>query len=71
MFRVEVKLDSERELSDSMATMRTWLDHQRFEPAVFRHRFASPEIVLWVDFSVSDEATAFAGEFHGNVIAYA
>jgi hypothetical protein len=50
-----------------MATMRQWLDHQRFEPATFRYTFAPPGMVFRAEFMVEAQAVAFAAAFGGQV----
>jgi hypothetical protein len=39
MFPVEIHIRDEAALTAQMATMRTWLDHHRFEPSTFYYRF--------------------------------
>jgi hypothetical protein len=51
-----------------MTRMRTWLDSRRFEPAVFRYDHVDGSVVIRVDFSVADEADAFAQEFGGQLL---
>jgi hypothetical protein len=53
-----------------MGTVRCWLDHQRFEPVVFRYSFVSSAILFRVDFANEAEAAAFAAAFDGKVVAY-
>ena len=67
MFRVEIRLPDENALTARMATMQEWLDHQRFEPAVFRYTFEPPGILFRVEFTVQAEAVAFAKAFDGQV----
>ena len=67
MFSVE-SLIREEALSDTMQTMRTWLDHKRFAPATFRYKFTSVGIVCRVDFQAEDEAAGFATAFDGTVV---
>jgi hypothetical protein len=38
MFPVEIHISDEAALPEEMATMRTWLDHSRFEPSTFQYR---------------------------------
>jgi hypothetical protein len=65
VFPVEIRIPDETILTEQMATMREWLDHQRFEPTVFRYTFTSPGIVFRVEFKVEAEAVAFAKAFDG------
>ena len=70
MFPVEIKIVDEDTLAEQMATLRCWLDHQRFEPAVFRYSFVSSAILFRVDFASEAEAAAFATAFDGKIVAY-
>jgi hypothetical protein len=54
------------ELSARMAAMRIWLDERRFEPSSFSHD-GEADVLLRVEFKVSDEADAFARHFGGSV----
>ena len=67
MFPVEVHIFDDDKLVATMETMRTWLDHQRFEPSFFRYKLGGRLVVVRVDFTVEDEALAFAKAFSGNV----
>lgn len=58
----------ERGLVDSMAEMRTWLDHQRIEPQGFRHCRDSVRILCHVDFNSEPDAIRFARAFGGRVV---
>jgi len=51
-----------------MTRMREWLDSRRFEPAVFRYEHIDGIAIIHVDFTVEEEATAFAGVFHGKLV---
>ena len=53
-----------------MATVRCWLDQQRFEPVVFRYSFVSSAILFRVDFASEAEAAAFATALDGRIVAY-
>jgi len=59
---------SGRGLVDSMAEMRTWLDHQRIEPHGFRHRRDSVRVMFHVDFNSERDAIGFARAFGGRVV---
>jgi hypothetical protein len=59
---------SDRGLVDSMAEMRTWLDHRRIEPHGFRHCRDSARIMCHVDFSSEPDAIGFAQAFGGRVV---
>ena len=67
MFRVQICIADEGALPGRMAAMREWLDHQRFEPATFRHNNGWQGVVLQVVFAVEAEALAFANAFGGQV----
>ena len=69
MFPVEVRLVDEDLLVETMETMRTWLDHQHFEPSVFRYKLGAHVVVVRVDFTAETEAAAFAKAFSGKIIA--
>ena len=66
MFPVEIRI-AEDALTARMATMREWLDHQRFEPATFRYTFTPPGILFRVEFTLEVQAVAFAKAFDGQV----
>ena len=55
------------DLAAQMTRMREWLDSRRFEPAVFRYEHIDGTAIINVDFTV-EEATAFAGAFHGKLV---
>ena len=59
---------SGRGLVDSMAEMRTWLDHRRIEPHGFRHRRNDAAIMFHVDFTSEPDAIGFARAFGGRVV---
>ena len=59
---------SGRGLIDSMAEMRTWLDHRRIEPHGFRHCRDSARIMCHVDFNSEPDAIGFAQAFGGRVV---
>jgi hypothetical protein len=66
VFPVEIRI-AEDALTARMATMREWLDHQRFEPATFRYTFTPPGILFRVEFTLEVQAVAFAKAFDGQV----
>jgi len=59
---------SDRGLVDSMAEMRTWLDHRRIEPNGFRHRSECAGMKFHVDFNQEPEAIGFAQAFGGRLV---
>ena len=67
MFSVEVPLVDEEKLVETIEAMRTWLDHRRYEPAVFRYSFGHPRILFQVDFAIEAEAVEFAKAFDGRL----
>ena len=64
---VEVSV-SARGLVESMADMRTWLDHKRIEPLGFRQRGESAGITFQVDFNNKPDANEFARAFGGRML---
>jgi len=71
MFPVEILVEDQQQLIPTMADMRTWLDHQHFEPTTFRYTFGGGGIVIRVDFSAEAQASAFADSFRGALVAAA
>lgn len=69
MFPVEIALVDESTMPAMMEKMRIWLDRRGFDPAMFRFSLASAQIVFRVEFAVEAEASAFAGEFGGTLLA--
>ena len=69
MFPVEVPLADENKLAATIEAMRTWLDHRRFEPTVFRYSFGGARIMFHIDFAAEAEAVEFARAFNGEVAA--
>jgi hypothetical protein len=59
---------AEANFAAEMTRMRTWLDSRRFEPAVFRYDHVAGAVVIRVDFSLAEEAAAFAREFGGTLL---
>lgn len=65
---VEIQVADDN-LTERMSRMRTWLDHQGFEPSSFR--FSDGGVlprVCRVNFKSEREATAFAKEFGGHLL---
>lgn len=56
-------------LTEQMKRMRTWLDHQGFEPSSFRLGVADARKSLRVYFKMEAEAAAFASEFGGSLLS--
>lgn len=69
MYAVEIALSEKDRLGETIEAMRTWLDHQRFEPATFRYSFASARVLFHLGFAIDAEAAAFAHAFGGKVVA--
>jgi hypothetical protein len=65
---VEVPV-AEDDLYEQMNRMRGWLDHQRFEPSSFQLSRAGDRQAVRVVFQSENEATAFAAEFDGSLLA--
>lgn len=67
VYTVEVRLIGD-DLRTFMSQMRTWLDHQRFEPDGFRCSRGSPVTACRLEFKAQEEAAAFAKAFGGRVL---
>lgn len=67
MFSVE-RVIGEEAIADTMETMRTWLDHKRYEPAIFRYTFIADGVLFRVDFVNERAAADFAMAFHGKLL---
>jgi len=67
VFCVTVAIPFEDRLQDEMQNMRTWLDHQRLQPATFRQSKTGSGIVFRAYFETEKEAAAFATAFGGRV----
>ena len=50
-----------------MSNMRTWLDHRRSQPVIFR-QLAGDGIAFRLEFTTEGEALAFVGAFGGRLI---
>ena len=70
MFAVQIRVDerNEQALTNGMTAMREWLDHRRFEPAVFRYTFLNPGVLFRLEFEIEAEAAKFAAQFGGRLI---
>ena len=68
MFPVEIPIFDERRLVETMESMRTWLDHKRFEPAAFRYSYGRSRLVFRIDFSAEAQAIDFAKAFSGEIV---
>ena len=67
MHVVEVRRDGDG-LAEPMADIRTWLDHQRIQPSVFRLSLTPGATVFHLEFKAASDAEAFAQAFDGQVI---
>lgn len=67
MFSVE-RVIAEESIVDAMETMRTWLDHKHYEPAIFRYTFTGDGVVFRVDFTNERAASDFAMAFQGKLV---
>jgi hypothetical protein len=67
MYSTEIKFLA-GQFVERMNEMRTWLDSRRFEPSVFRYDHVEGGVVIHVEFTAEDEATAFASEFGGTPV---
>ena len=60
---------TEADLTAQMKRMRTWLDHQGYEPSSFRLGHTSGRKSVRVSFAIEAEAAAFVSEFGGSLVA--
>jgi len=67
MYIVEFRQNGD-DLAEPMAQLRTWLDHQRIQPSVFRLSLITECTVFRLEFKALGEAEAFARAFGGQVI---
>lgn len=67
LYTVEVRLIG-GDLLATMSEMRTWLDHNRYEPDAFRSSRGTPITTCRLDFKAADAAAAFAKAFGGRVL---
>jgi hypothetical protein len=68
LYRVEVRSNG-TEVGAAMSNMRTWLDHQRFEPDSFRQiETQRARFSFRLEFKIEREAVAFAAAFGGRVV---
>ena len=65
MHIVEVRRDG---LAEPMAQIRTWLDHERIQPDLFRLSLAAGGTIFRLEFKIASEAGAFARAFEAQVI---
>jgi hypothetical protein len=56
------------DLTEPMTRMRTWLDHQGFEPSGFRLTRTGLQRKVRVSFRKEAEAIAFASAFNGALL---
>ena len=67
MYVVEFRHDGDG-LAEPMADIRTWLDHQRIQPSVFRLSLMPGGTMFHLEFKTASDAEAFAEAFDGQVI---
>ena len=67
MYVVEFRHDGDG-LAEPMADIRTWLDHQRIQPSVFRLSLMPGGTMFHLEFKAAIDAEAFAQAFAGQVI---
>ena len=67
MYVVEFRHDGDG-LAEPMADIRTWLDHQRIQPSVFRLSLMPGGTTFHLEFKGASDAEAFAQAFAGQVI---
>ena len=68
MYVVEFRHDGDG-LAEPMADIRTWLDHQRIQPSVFRLSLMPEGTIFHLEFRAASDAEALAHVFGGQVIA--
>ena len=68
MYVVEFRHDGDG-LAEPMADIRTWLDHQRIQPSVFRLSLMPGSTIFHLELRTASDAEAFARAFGGQVIA--
>jgi hypothetical protein len=51
-----------------MSDMRSWLDHNRVEPAGFRYSLGTPATSFRVEFKIEEDAISFANAFGGRIL---
>jgi hypothetical protein len=64
---VEIRIPDANTLPEAMAGIRQWLDHRRFQPAVFRYTFKEAGLLLGIEFASAAEANEFAQAFDGTI----
>jgi len=62
-----VEFGSSGDLGATMSNMRSWLDHHRTQPVIFR-QVANDGTVFRLEFASESEALAFVGAFGGRLI---
>src|SRR5437588_11656063 len=67
MYVVQFRHDGD-DLAEPMADIRTWLDHQRMQPSVFRLSLISGATIFRLEFKDASDAETFAEAFDGQVI---
>ena len=67
MHIVEVRRAGE-DLAAPMAEMRTWLDNERIQPAIFRLSLIPRGTIFRLEVKAVTEAEAFARAFAGRVV---
>jgi hypothetical protein len=55
------------DLDVARAELKTWLESHGIEPVAFEHSAGGPGITFRVHFAAEEDATAFAGIFHGRL----
>jgi len=62
-----VEVNARGDLGAAMSNMRSWLDHHRSQPVIFR-QVADDGMVFRLEFRSEAEALAFVGAFGGRLI---
>ena len=64
---VEIQMLDANTLSEAMASMRQWLDHRHFQPAIFRSTIEEAGLLLRIEFASAAQAVEFARAFDGTI----
>ena len=67
MVTIEIRIQPGK-VPASMNQMRLWLDERRYEPSSFICNSEAGDVVVLVQFKITEEAIAFAEQFAGRVL---
>jgi hypothetical protein len=68
MATAEIRFSQPGEIASEIRQMRTWLDHQRYEPSRFTYDLKDGTAIIRLQFKLREEAELFARAFHGRVV---